>query len=84
MADLHNDITYKGWGKASMVYHRECMVILINTVITCDQQQLLLLFLHVSTTAERYITSTVCRCFRRCVTFQLACKATHGTQESYL
>ena len=25
MADLHNDVTYKGWGKASMVYHRECM-----------------------------------------------------------
>ena len=28
MADLHDDVTYEGWGKTSMVCHRECLVIL--------------------------------------------------------
>ena len=25
MADLHNDVTYEGWGKTSAAGHRECM-----------------------------------------------------------
>ena len=25
MADLHNDVTYKGWGKTSAAGHKECM-----------------------------------------------------------
>ena len=24
MADLHNDVTYEGWGKTSAAGHREC------------------------------------------------------------
>ena len=31
MADLHNDVTYEGWGKTSMACHRECMGILYPT-----------------------------------------------------
>ena len=25
MADLHDDVTYEGWGKSSTAGHRECM-----------------------------------------------------------
>ena len=25
MADLHNDVTYEGWGKSSAAGYRECM-----------------------------------------------------------
>ena len=25
MADLHDDVTYEGWGKSSAAGHRECM-----------------------------------------------------------
>ena len=28
MADLHDDVTYEGWGKTSTLCHRECMGIL--------------------------------------------------------
>ena len=28
MADLHDDVTYKGWGKTSTACHRQCMGIL--------------------------------------------------------
>ena len=27
MANLHNDVTYEGWGKTSAAGHRECMEI---------------------------------------------------------
>ena len=29
MADLHDDVTYEGWGKTSTACHRECMGILL-------------------------------------------------------